>query len=810
MDEPKSYLGIMVSSTFSDLKEHRQKVIESIQKHGFKANVMEHDGARADVDVIDSSLNMVRDSAAYISVISRKYGQTPESPDRNADHLSLTELEFNIAMELGRPILLFIMGPKHPITEADVELDPDRRARLDAFRGRAKRMRSGDQVERVWEEFNDLNEFATAAATAVGRLKLEPAAAMGKSAAVGAPSPAVAEGWETINAETLAERTATPPTAQEMSDWFSGSFPRWEAALAEGVRPRHKVEELAQLYDRAHHGAPRPIVRLLTGAGGEGKSAALLQTAGDLLRGARNWTCLWRSSAAAPLPVDLGAKLDKRPDHAWMIVIDDAENVAQGLPDLLRELQPRTDVHLILAARDADWSIRGLNGVSWGGADFQRVNLAGLDEDDARRIADGWIAYGDAAMGKLRGRTAEQAAHVLLGHAHEQAANPEEGALLGALLITREGENLKARVTRLMEPWRDAVGIGDKKLLDIYAMIAAMHAENQLYLSRAVLAFALGCDESALDRGPLRVLRREAMVDGGTTYVLTRHRQIAEAARDWLVETGYNVDGCYPVLANAAERGVSAQGRFNPDIAAWRFEMARRFVDKGPVRWPVAVAVARAVYEANSANAQSLTTYAGTLRRTGQPGEALRLLRAEGPRFPGRRDVLYEWSVAAGEAGDHGLAIWLAGRSLADDRSVELRPLQCKLSLAGLGAAFGEQAETTGLRVFVVARAACGRLGLNLQDLDPTARGFFDKHTKAAEPPEGKTPTIEADVETMRAAIVEASYEAEPANDPPFFEQLIGDPETYRFTMHVAALEGDGRSGGDGRARARRPRPLSG
>jgi len=55
------------------------------------------------------------------------------------------------------------------------------------------------------------------------------------------------------------------------------------------------------------------------------------------------------------------------------------------------------------------------------------------------------------------------------------------------------------------------------------------YAENQLYLSRAVLAFALGCDEGALDRGPLRVLRQEAMVDGGTSYVLTRHRKIAES-----------------------------------------------------------------------------------------------------------------------------------------------------------------------------------------------------------------------------------------------------------------------------------------
>ena len=53
---------------------------------------------------------MVRDGSAYIGVISKKYGQMPKCPTRNPDNLSITELEFNEALHLGRPILLFIMG----------------------------------------------------------------------------------------------------------------------------------------------------------------------------------------------------------------------------------------------------------------------------------------------------------------------------------------------------------------------------------------------------------------------------------------------------------------------------------------------------------------------------------------------------------------------------------------------------------------------------------------------------------------------------------------------------------------------------
>jgi hypothetical protein len=185
--EPKSYQAIMVSSTFTDLEEHRQKVIKAIDTLGYRANVMENDGARADVDVIESSLKMVRDSAAYVGVISLKYGQMPFCPVRNPDRLSITELEFNEAMRLNRPILLFIMGDKHPVLKADIELDPEKSKKLEAFRERAKRMREGSEIKRVYQTFESVEQFATKAAVAIGRLvqqlqMLEPSTAQVVSA----------------------------------------------------------------------------------------------------------------------------------------------------------------------------------------------------------------------------------------------------------------------------------------------------------------------------------------------------------------------------------------------------------------------------------------------------------------------------------------------------------------------------------------------------------------------------------------------------------------------------------------------------
>lgn len=610
--------------------------------------------------------------------------------------------------------------------------------------------------------------------------------------ASGAPvdvaTPSAPDGWEIIDAARLAELTAEKPSAAEMADWFNGSFPIWEVATARGVRPRPLVDELARRYRAAFRGAARPFVRLLTGAGGEGKSAALMQLAASLLRDEdQSWTCLWRQAAAADLPANLDALLQRKDGHAWIIAIDDAEGIGKPLCDAMAKLGPRTDVHVILAAREADWALRGNTDPQWqAAADFQRVVLAGIDEADARCIAETWAAWGDEAMGRLRGSSAEQAARALHSHAREFATRREEGALLGALLMTREGEDYRQRVARLMEPMRGAEGVGQHTLLSIYAMIAAMHAENQLYLSRAVLAYALNCDEVALDRGPLRTLRREAMVDGGTAYVLTRHRLIAEVARDWLVEEGYNVDQIYPQLAVAAVKRSKAT-REGQDVSRWQFELWRHFVEGSGNKPSVSLSIARALWEFEPTDFIYLTNYAKVLRQTDSAPAALALFLENAKRFPGRRDVLVEWSVAAGEAGDHGLDAWLAARSLADDRGKEISPKQAKLALAGLGRAFEILARTPQNHPLLEAQAACGRLGMMLPDLDETARGYFTRNMRAAPTP--SKPSIDDDIRIVRNASLEASYEAE-VDYSRGLEGQIGEPDSYRYTMLAELLSG--------------------
>lgn len=157
--KPISFKGVMVSSTFTDLEEHRAALIKAIKAHGFTDIAMENDSAKPDVDVIESSLQMIRDASAYVGVISHKYGQTPVCPIRNRQQLSITELEFNEALRLGRPILLFIMGEDHPTKKSDFEIDPIKSKKLDAFRQQAKQMGSKSTVHRVYATFQTLEQF---------------------------------------------------------------------------------------------------------------------------------------------------------------------------------------------------------------------------------------------------------------------------------------------------------------------------------------------------------------------------------------------------------------------------------------------------------------------------------------------------------------------------------------------------------------------------------------------------------------------------------------------------------------------------
>src|SRR5260370_36665343 len=126
----------MISSTSIDLPEHRHEVRYACAREGFFPDMMESLPAR-DADAIRVSLEMVDHADLYIGIFAWRYGHKPEASDT-----SITEMEFNRAVERGIPILVFVIHKEHPLTIEMVETDKDAQRKLAELKERGLSLRA--------------------------------------------------------------------------------------------------------------------------------------------------------------------------------------------------------------------------------------------------------------------------------------------------------------------------------------------------------------------------------------------------------------------------------------------------------------------------------------------------------------------------------------------------------------------------------------------------------------------------------------------------------------------------------------------
>src|SRR5437764_10283783 len=106
---------VIISSTARDLPEHRKEVMDACLRQGMFPKMMEHLPA-ADADAISESLRMVDEADIYLGIFAHRYGYVPKGYD-----ISITEMEYNHAVERGVPRLIFLMHEEHSLKAADVE-----------------------------------------------------------------------------------------------------------------------------------------------------------------------------------------------------------------------------------------------------------------------------------------------------------------------------------------------------------------------------------------------------------------------------------------------------------------------------------------------------------------------------------------------------------------------------------------------------------------------------------------------------------------------------------------------------------------
>jgi hypothetical protein len=108
-----------LSSTFSDLVEYRQAVATAIEMLDLYPERMELFLAQPS-SPIDVCLREVESCDLFVGIYARRYGFVPEGYSK-----SMTELEFDHAHSLGRPIFAFFLDSSHPWDEEFIDNEED-------------------------------------------------------------------------------------------------------------------------------------------------------------------------------------------------------------------------------------------------------------------------------------------------------------------------------------------------------------------------------------------------------------------------------------------------------------------------------------------------------------------------------------------------------------------------------------------------------------------------------------------------------------------------------------------------------------
>jgi hypothetical protein len=125
---------VFVSSTFADLKEERNRVIQTLMEMDCIPAGMELFPAM-DEEQLDFIKRVIDDCDYYILIIGGRYGST------TSEGISYTEKEYDYAIEKRLKVLAFIHERPEEIPAGKSEKDPEMLSRLDAFRGRVSQGR---------------------------------------------------------------------------------------------------------------------------------------------------------------------------------------------------------------------------------------------------------------------------------------------------------------------------------------------------------------------------------------------------------------------------------------------------------------------------------------------------------------------------------------------------------------------------------------------------------------------------------------------------------------------------------------------
>jgi hypothetical protein len=617
-------------------------------------------------------------------------------------------------------------------------------------------------------------------------------------------------GWEQIGAPYLDSLPAL--NQEELIRYFDGAVPSWRHAVSPAIPRRRDVATVGNRLATFQPGTGGCSMQLIRAAGGEGKTTLLLQAASDAVRSG-NWSVLWRPSPHTRLLPEHVIKLD--PARQWLIVADDAENLVDDLKESARQLRAAdsSNVHFLLAARDADWWASFGDQPEWETwlkawvRRQQAIVLRGINPDDARLVVEAWAKCGADGLRQLASLSdATAQVNALVGEVQdavdeqvtqERKHNPVEGSFFGGLLAVRFGQNgLQAHVRAFLNRLKDnPIEDSDRTLFDALVYVAACHGTGIPGIDERVLADLVGVPREWVQSRVVRPLGEEAAAVQSAGHVFTRHSKVAAAILVEAEQTlGTDLAEIWAQLVRQtvhAGREMRIDKYWFSDVlhAGPRLQHALPKQISEDRRKAIAIAAAKSDVAARSNRLCALTDLARTFRKADMIEQAVATFREnlksakEKVDFDSDiRGYWYEWGVCEAERGTdmaHALAdAWLAGLAISDHLNpAPITPDNGKLTCAGLGVAFGKLAQRSPDCPFAKARRAITFLGRRC-GYDPKSH-FFDRYDREAD--KLKTPhprDVTEAIAWLTAGVAQAGHGLQ----DPFLKALL-KPEQVSFHM---------------------------
>lgn len=140
---------VFVSSTYEDLQEERKEVMQALLELDCIPAGMELFPASND-DQWTLIKRVIDDCDYYLLIIGGRYGST------NEDGKSYTQMEFEYALEVGKPIISFL--PKNPqmIPTGKCDIDAEKKEKLEKFKELTKK-----KMIKYWENPENLGSVVS-------------------------------------------------------------------------------------------------------------------------------------------------------------------------------------------------------------------------------------------------------------------------------------------------------------------------------------------------------------------------------------------------------------------------------------------------------------------------------------------------------------------------------------------------------------------------------------------------------------------------------------------------------------------------